>query len=96
MVFLPLVAVTGVTGSFFRALAITMTVALLTSLTLALTWTPSLSFYLLRGKSKTREFPQPETDTGRRTTRPWPRRSFTNKSRRAALCAAYSGGISAA
>ena len=35
VVFLPLVAVTGVTGSFFRALAITMTVALLTSLVLA-------------------------------------------------------------
>jgi multidrug efflux pump subunit AcrB len=32
VVFLPLVSVTGVTGSFFRALAITMTAALLTSL----------------------------------------------------------------
>ncbi|MGB7189161.1 MAG: efflux RND transporter permease subunit, partial [Acidobacteriaceae bacterium] len=64
VVFLPLVAVAGVTGSFFRALAITMTVALLTSLTLALTWTPSLSFYLLRGKSKLREVPQPETAAG--------------------------------
>ncbi|HEU4983332.1 MAG TPA: efflux RND transporter permease subunit [Acidobacteriaceae bacterium] len=52
VVFLPLVAVAGVTGSFFRALAITMTVALLTSLTLALTWTPALSFYLLRGKAE--------------------------------------------
>lgn len=51
VVFVPLIAVTGVTGSFFRALAITMTVALLTSLALALTWTPSLSFYLLRGKA---------------------------------------------
>jgi CzcA family heavy metal efflux pump len=48
VVFLPLIAVTGVTGSFFRALAITMTVALLTSLLLALTWTPSLSLFLLR------------------------------------------------
>lgn len=61
VVFLPLVAVAGVTGSFFRALAITMTVALLTSLTLALTWTPSLSFYLLR-KSARRELPPPEAD----------------------------------
>ncbi|MFZ0663553.1 MAG: efflux RND transporter permease subunit [Acidobacteriaceae bacterium] len=59
VVFLPLVAVTGVTGSFFRALAITMTVALLTSLALALTWTPSLSFYLLRGKRKDRAALQP-------------------------------------
>ena len=48
VVFLPLVSVSGVTGSFFRALAITMTAALLTSLILALTWTPGLSFVLLR------------------------------------------------
>ena len=48
VVFLPLVSVSGVTGSFFRALAITMTAALLTSLALALTWTPGLSFVLLR------------------------------------------------
>lgn len=47
VVFLPLIAVSGVTGSFFRALAITMTAALLTSLGLALTWTPGLSFMLL-------------------------------------------------
>jgi len=47
VVFLPLVAVSGVTGSFFRALAITMTSALLTSLLLALTWTPGLSMVLL-------------------------------------------------
>ncbi|CAN5746343.1 efflux RND transporter permease subunit [soil metagenome] len=50
VVFLPLIAVTGVTGSFFRALAITMTAALLTSLALALTWTPALSLILLRHK----------------------------------------------
>jgi CzcA family heavy metal efflux pump len=50
VVFLPLIAVTGVTGSFFRALAVTMTAALLTSLLLALTWTPALSMVLLRSK----------------------------------------------
>jgi multidrug efflux pump subunit AcrB len=48
VVFLPLVSVSGVTGSFFRALAITMTAALLTSLGLALTWTPGLSFVMLK------------------------------------------------
>src|SRR5467141_2543503 len=48
VVFLPLVAITGVTGSFFRALAVTMTVALFTSLLLALTWTPTLSQYFVR------------------------------------------------
>jgi CzcA family heavy metal efflux pump len=46
IVFLPLVSVTQVTGSFFRALAVTMTVALLTSLLLALTFTPALSLKL--------------------------------------------------
>jgi CzcA family heavy metal efflux pump len=51
VVFLPLISVTGVTGTFFRALAVTMTAALLTSLALALTWTPALSLSLLR-KSK--------------------------------------------
>jgi CzcA family heavy metal efflux pump len=50
VVFLPLIAVTGVTGSFFRALAVTMTAALITSLALALTWTPALSLHLLRNK----------------------------------------------
>jgi CzcA family heavy metal efflux pump len=48
VVFLPLVFITGVTGSFFRALAITLTVSLLTSLLLALTWTPALSQYFVR------------------------------------------------
>ena len=52
VVFLPLIAVTGVTGSFFRALALTMTASLLTSLLLALTWTPALSLVLLRAKAK--------------------------------------------
>jgi multidrug efflux pump subunit AcrB len=50
VVFLPLISVSGVTGSFFRALAITMTASLLTSLVLALTWTPGLSLVLLREK----------------------------------------------
>lgn len=48
VVFVPLIAITGVTGVFFRALAITVGVALFTSLALALTWTPVLSRYLLR------------------------------------------------
>ncbi len=48
VVFLPLISITGVTGTFFRALAVTMTVSLFTSLLLALTWTPTLSQYLVR------------------------------------------------
>jgi len=50
VVFLPLIAITGVTGSFFRALAITMTVSLFSSLLLALTWTPTLSQYFVMRK----------------------------------------------
>jgi CzcA family heavy metal efflux pump len=64
VVFLPLVATTGVTGSFFRALAVTMTVALLTSLLLALTWTPTLSQYLVRRKNGAEsEAPPPDAGT---------------------------------
>ena len=47
VVFLPLISVTGVTGVFFRALALTMTVALLTSLALALSLTPALSLAIV-------------------------------------------------
>ncbi len=52
VVFLPLIAITGVTGTFFRALAITMAAALMTSLVLALLWTPNLSRYFVRRKGK--------------------------------------------
>ena len=48
VVFLPLITITGVTGTFFSALAITMSVSLLTSLVLALVWTSNLSTRLIR------------------------------------------------
>jgi CzcA family heavy metal efflux pump len=50
VVFLPLISITGVTGTFFRALAVTVATALLTSLALALTWTPTLSHYFIRSR----------------------------------------------
>lgn len=50
VVFLPLIVITGVTGTFFRALAIAMSVALLTSLVLALVWTTNLSSFLVHTK----------------------------------------------
>src|SRR5215472_13414483 len=56
VVFLPLIAITGVTGVFFRALAITVGMSLLTSLALALTLTPTLSQYLTRR----RDFAEPD------------------------------------
>lgn len=61
VVFLPLVSVTGLTGVFFRALAITMSVALLTSLALALTWTPSLSMIFIRKRKKNANAESPAT-----------------------------------
>src|SRR5262245_33110757 len=48
VVFLPLITITGVTGTFFSALAIAMIVALLTSLVLALVRTSNLSTRLIR------------------------------------------------
>ena len=50
VVFLPLVVITGVTGTFFRALAVTMTSALITSFILALTWTPNLGQFFIKRK----------------------------------------------
>ena len=58
VVFLPLTLLTGVTGVFFRSLALTMAVALLTSLVLALTFTPVLAekFVKVKKKADTEEF----------------------------------------
>jgi CzcA family heavy metal efflux pump len=52
VVFLPLISIVGVEGVFFRALAVTVSASLLTSLALALTWTPTLSHYFLRRRSQ--------------------------------------------
>jgi len=48
VVFLPLALLTGVTGVFFRSLALTMAVALLTSLVLALSFTPVLAEFFVK------------------------------------------------
>jgi CzcA family heavy metal efflux pump len=52
VVFIPLAFLDGVTGVFFRALALTMVVALLTSLALAVTLTPSLAAWFLRSRKE--------------------------------------------
>jgi len=49
VVFIPLAFLEGITGVFFRALAMTMVVSLLTSLLLAVTLTPALAAWLIRG-----------------------------------------------
>jgi CzcA family heavy metal efflux pump len=69
VVFLPLIAVTGVTGTFFRALAITMSVALLTSLMLAVTWTPGLSLSLIKPTQHTDELAHNRHEPGRYLSR---------------------------
>jgi CzcA family heavy metal efflux pump len=51
VVFIPLAFLDGITGVFFRALAMTMVVALVTSLVLAITLTPSLAAWLLRDRA---------------------------------------------
>jgi CzcA family heavy metal efflux pump len=48
VVFIPLAFLVGITGIFFRALAMTMVVSLLTSLILAVTLTPSLAAWFIR------------------------------------------------
>src|SRR4051812_36155086 len=52
VVFLPLTLLTGVTGVFFRSLALTMSVALLTSLVLALGFTPVLAERFVKAKRR--------------------------------------------
>jgi CzcA family heavy metal efflux pump len=48
VVFIPLAFLSDITGVFFRALALTMVVSLLTSLVLAVTLTPSLAAWLIQ------------------------------------------------
>jgi multidrug efflux pump subunit AcrB len=55
VVFLPLTLLTGVTGVFFRSLALTMAVALLTSLVLALSFTPVLAERFIKRRNGRRE-----------------------------------------
>jgi CzcA family heavy metal efflux pump len=52
VVFIPLAFLSGIAGVFFRALALTMVVSLLTSLVLALTLTPSLAAWFVREREK--------------------------------------------
>ena len=63
VVFLPLISITGVTGAFFRALAVTLGVSLFTSLALALSWTPTLSSYFIRKHRFEEEAPGEEQES---------------------------------
>jgi CzcA family heavy metal efflux pump len=104
VVFLPLISVAGVTGSFFRALAITMTVALLASLLLALTWTPALSALLIRGRKDDNADAPSESHTAQHEERgimlrvlnfheKWLRRSLEKPLALLIICALLTAGI---
>ncbi len=64
VVFIPLTFLDGVTGVFFRALALTMVVALLTSLVLAVTLTPSLAAWFIREPGKPERDGSPGSEEG--------------------------------
>jgi len=64
VVFLPLTLLTGVTGVFFRSLALTMSVALLTSLVLALAFTPVLAERFVKAKPEDNFGPEEEEAQG--------------------------------
>jgi CzcA family heavy metal efflux pump len=53
VVFVPLAFLEGITGVFFRSLALTMVVSLLMSLLLAITFTPSLATFFIKSGGRT-------------------------------------------
>ena len=63
VVFLPLTLLTGVTGVFFRSLALTMVVALITSLVLALAFTPVLAERFVKARPEDALGPDEEEQT---------------------------------
>ena len=64
VVFLPLAFLVGLAGVFFRALAMTMVVSLLTSLVLAITLTPSLAAWFIRDRSHFEHGHAPASEEG--------------------------------
>jgi CzcA family heavy metal efflux pump len=64
VVFIPLAFLDGITGVFFRALALTMVVALLTSLALAITLTPCLASWFLRDREHAEHGHAPRSSEG--------------------------------
>ena len=64
VVFVPLAFLDGLPGVFFRSLALTMVVALLTSLVLAMTLTPGLASIFLRDHEHLEHGHAPKAETG--------------------------------
>lgn len=70
VVFIPLAFLDGLPGVFFRSLALTMVVALLTSLVLAVTLTPSLASIFLRDHAHLEHGHAPKAEEGGFLLRP--------------------------
>ena len=64
VVFIPLAFLDGLAGVFFRALAMTMVVSLLTSLILAITLTPSLAAWFIRDREHLEHGHKPKDTEG--------------------------------
>ncbi len=87
VVFLPLIAITGVTGTFFRALAVTLAVSLFTSLILAVTWTPTLSLFLIRKKEPAPGSPEVAANSQQNQEGPSPDQESEEESTRRLMAA---------
>ncbi len=70
VVFIPLAFLDGLPGVFFRSLALTMVVALLTSLVLAVTLTPALASLFLRDRAHLEHGHSPKAEEGGFVMRP--------------------------
>lgn len=70
VVFIPLAFLDGLPGVFFRSLALTMVVALVTSLFLAVTLTPALASLFLRDRARLEHGHAPKNDEGGFIMRP--------------------------
>lgn len=70
VVFIPLAFLDGISGVFFRSLALTMVVALLTSLVLAVTLTPALASLILRDRAHLEHGHAPKSEEGGFLLRP--------------------------
>jgi CzcA family heavy metal efflux pump len=64
VVFIPLAFLEGIAGVFFRALALTMVAALLSSLVLAVLLTPSLASWFIRDRAKLEHGHAPASEEG--------------------------------
>ncbi|WAC67294.1 efflux RND transporter permease subunit [Agrococcus sp. SL85] len=99
IVFLPLAFVSDITGELFRPFALTVSLALLASLVVALTIVPVLAYWLLRGPRGADDEPEAELAAAEpvpaavavaaapQDPRPWPWRLLPRRARAAAAAA---------